>query len=229
MNHIKFLPSVLLENHIEFLPSDIIILILNKLGHEDIMKLLKINKFFNNFIRTNINYINPINNIDYIDNDIFMINTINDFRNIDNIISVHPKIGLTKNVTKVYFFESLSKFIDKYNQYIYKIDFPDYLLTQAFYRDIIENILYKCKNIKYYDFSKCNCIYGGESDYRFNNNNDITIENCYINFSNCKNLSSLNKINYIKLHNCILDLTNCPKFNMSSLDCIIDNTCIIKK
>lgn len=226
MNHIKLLLKKKELYNIELLPSDIKILILNKLGHEDIMKLLKINKFFNNFIRTNINYINPINNID---NDIFMINNINDFRNIDNIISVHPKIGLTKNVTKVYFFESLSKFINKYNQHIYKIDFPDYLLTQPFYRTIIENILYKCKNIKYYDFSKCSCIYGGEADYRFNNDNDITIENCYINFSNCKNLSSLNKINYIKLHNCILDLTNCPKFNMSSLDCIIDDTCIIKK
>ena len=79
----------------------------------------------------------------------------------------------------------------------------------------MKTYLYKCKNIKYYDFSKCSCIYGGQADYRFNNDNDITIENCYI------NLCNLNKINHIKLHNCILDLTNCPKFNMSSLDCII--------
>ncbi len=202
-------------DNIEFLPSDIIILILNKSSHQDIIKLLNINKFFNNFIKSNIKYINPIINND---NDIYMI-TINDnLKDMDNIILKYPKIGLSKKISSLYFYGRLEKFVNKYNNYIYKIDFPQYILNDNYIGCLLK-ILNKCNNIKYINFSNNSLLY-------LPKNNNIIFNDCYIDFSNCINLSSFNNI---KLHNCILDLTNCPNFDMSSLTNIIDNNCVIKK
>jgi hypothetical protein len=211
-----------MDNIIEFLPTDIIILILNKLSHQDIIKLLKLDKFFNNFIKENIKYINPIVNND--NDDIYII-TINDnLKDIDNIILKYPKIGLSKRISGLYYYWMLQNLINKYNYYIYKIDFPKFIVLDHQIYSLLK-ILNKCNNIKYINFSNHSLL-----DLPGNNkDNNIIFNDCYIDFSNCINLKSFNKINNIKLHNCILDLTNCPKFDISSLINIVDNNTIIKK
>ena len=227
-NNIELLQSLdnnielLLNNNIELLPSDILLTILNKSSYEDIIQLLKINKFFNNFIITNLKYIKPIK---YIDNNIYMIDKIDEITNIDNIILQHPKIGLSKNITGLYFYSILYKFVQKYSYYIYKIDFPKFLIYNTYISHII-NILSKCNNIKYINFSKLNqlCLSG------CNDNLDtVTFRDCYFDFSNCKYLYSLNEINHIRLYNCIIDLTNSTNdFDMNSLEYIVVENCIIK-
>jgi hypothetical protein len=151
---------------------------------------------------------------------------IDNISNINNIILNNSILGYSKKILKnEYHTISSDVNINLYKSNIYKIDFPIYLINDAYISNLI-SILHKYNNITYYDFSNSSLLY---LDGINKNTKILYFKNIYFNFSNCKNLKSFNKINHIRLSKCIINITSCPNIDINSLNDIIDNnTCIIK-
>jgi hypothetical protein len=219
---------------LNILPADILLLIINDLDLFNVIKLLKVNKYFNNFIENNKYYIyskSLINIYDMDDKDINYL--INKFPNIKHRYYLRNSYNEQDYYKKIY----CNNHLLKYNDYIYDINLR---FCKNINNDII-NII-NSSSIAILDLSYSTQL---PNTLKLLNNNNITkltlmgyktysldfLKFCrnikYIDLStsyvvDISALSMLENVNYINLHGCkklLLDFTFIEK--CKTLDTLI--------